>query len=138
VLLVVLLSAPGPVGVALLATQALLFGMGAALGVQHTPAAFLFRTLVRPRLGPPPGLEDAGPPRFAQGVGLAFAVVALVGYLSGLTWLGIAATASALLAAALNATLRFCLGCRLYGICKLDHAPLTRTNIHTDKEEVLV
>ena len=57
------------------AVQAVLFAIGAVAGVQRTPYAWLFRTLVRPRLAPPAELEDPAPPRFAQAVGLAFALV---------------------------------------------------------------
>jgi hypothetical protein len=114
VLAAVLLLAPHPVGVALLGVQAVLFALGAGLGVQRTPYAWLFKTFVRPRLGAPGELEDAAPPRFAQAVGLAFAVVGLVGFLSGLTSLGLVATGLALVAALLNAVFRFCLGCELY------------------------
>ncbi len=114
VLAVVLLTAPDPIGLALLAAQALLFGLGVALGVQRTPAAYLFRTLVRPRLSPPAHLEDPRPPRFAQGVGLVFALVALTGYLAGVTVLGAVATGLALAAALLNAVFGFCLGCEIY------------------------
>lgn len=114
VLAVVLLSAPQPVGVALLAAQAALFAMGASLGVSQTPAALLFKTLVRPRLGAPTHLEDATPPRFAQAVGLTFALVGLIGYLSGATLLGAIATGFALAAALLNAVFGLCLGCELY------------------------
>ncbi|MFD0853815.1 DUF4395 family protein, partial [Actinomadura adrarensis] len=59
-------------------------------------------------------LEDVGPPRFAQGVGLVFALVGTVGYALGITWLGIGATALALAAAFLNAAFGFCLGCEMY------------------------
>jgi hypothetical protein len=114
VLVAVLLLAPHPVGVALLAVQAALFAVGAGLGVQHTPHAWLFRTFVRPRLGAARELEDATPPRFAQGVGLAFAIVGLVGFLAGLTPLGLVATGFALVAALLNAVFGFCLGCEMY------------------------
>jgi hypothetical protein len=114
VLVVVLLLAPSPVAVALLAVQAVLFALGAALGVQRTPYAWLFRTLVRPRLAPPDELEDPTPPRFAQAVGLAFAVVGLAGFLGGVTVLGLVATGFALVAALLNAVFRFCLGCEMY------------------------
>jgi len=114
VLAVVLLAAPSPVAVALLAVQALLFAIGAGLGVQSTPHALVFRTLVRPRLGAPRELEDAAPPRFAQAVGLAFALVGLAGFLTGLTTVGLVATGFALVAALLNAVFRFCLGCELY------------------------
>jgi len=114
VLAVVLLTAPSPTAVALLVVQTALFATGAAAGVQRTPYAWLFRTLVRPRLAPPAELEDAAPPRFAQAVGLGFAVVALVGYLSGATLLGAIATGFALGAAFLNAAFGFCLGCEVH------------------------
>ena len=114
VLAVVLLGAPSPVAVALLAVQAVLFAIGAGLGVQSTPHALVFKTLVRPRIGPPRELEDATPPRFAQTVGLVFATVGLVGFLAGATLLGLVATGFALVAALLNAVFGFCLGCELY------------------------
>jgi len=118
VLVAVLLLAPGPVATVLLAAQAAVFAIGTARGVQHTPYAWLFRALVRPRLSPPEELEDAAPPRFAQAVGLGFAVVGLVGFLTGLDLLGEIAVGFALLAALLNAIFRFCLGCELYLLFK--------------------
>jgi len=114
VLVAVLLTAPGPLGIALLAAQAALFATAVARGVQRTPTAALFRKAVRPRLAPPAHLEDPEPPRFAQGVGLVFALVALVGFLSGVTPLGYVATGFALVAALLNATIGLCLGCEVY------------------------
>jgi hypothetical protein len=114
VLVAVLLTAPGPVGVVLLAAQAALFATAVVRGVQRTPVARVYRTFVAPRLAPPAHLEDAAPPRFAQGVGLVFALVALGGFLAGADVVGFAATAAALVAALLNATVRLCLGCELY------------------------
>jgi hypothetical protein len=114
VLAIVLLTAPSPVGIALLAVQAALFGIAVVLGVQRTPVAAVFRTLVRPRLAPPAHLEDPEPPRFAQGVGLGFALVGLVGFVTGVTTLGLLATGAALVAALLNATIGYCLGCEAY------------------------
>ncbi len=114
VLAVTLLTAPGPIGIGLLAVQTALFANGVLFGVQRTPAAFLFRHLVRPRLGAPSHLEDAQPPRFAQGVGLAFAAVALVAFLVGAPVVGAVATGFALAAALLNAVFGFCLGCEMY------------------------
>jgi MFS family permease len=114
VLGVVLLLAPGPLAVALLAAQAVLFATGALLGVAQTPYALLFRRFVRPRLAPPTELEDAAPPRFAQAVGLLFAAVGLAGFLLGAPVVGLAATAMALAAALLNAVFGFCLGCELH------------------------
>ncbi len=114
VLALVLLGAPSAPAIALLAVQTVLFALGAALGVRRTPAAWLFARFVRPRLAAPTYLEDAAPPRFAQGVGLVFAAVGLVGYLSGLTLLGAVATGAALVAALLNAAFGLCLGCEAY------------------------
>jgi hypothetical protein len=98
----------------LLAVQAAVFAVGAAAGVQNSPYGWVFRTLVRPRLGPPPATEDAAPPRFAQAVGLLFAVVGVAGYAVGPQWLGLAATGCALAAAFLNAAFAYCLGCEVY------------------------
>jgi hypothetical protein len=114
VLALVLLTAPGPVATALLAAQAAVFAVGAVAGVQRTPYAWLFRTFVRPRLGPPRELEDAAPPRFAQAVGLGFASLGLLALLAGLTTLGLVAVGFALVAALLNAALGLCLGCEVY------------------------
>ncbi|MFF7277111.1 DUF4395 family protein [Streptomyces griseorubiginosus] len=98
----------------LLAWQTLAFALGAAGGVGRSPYGWLFRTAVRPRIGPPTEFESPEPPRFAQAVGLAFAGLGLVGYGIGPEWLGLAATGAALAAAFLNATFGYCLGCELY------------------------
>ncbi len=98
----------------LLAAQAAVFAAGAVFGLRYSPYGLLYRKLLRPRLGPPAELEPEAPPRFAQAVGLVFAVVGVAGYSAGLTWLGLAATAAALAAAFLNAAFGFCLGCEMY------------------------
>ncbi|MEV8086807.1 DUF4395 domain-containing protein [Streptomyces nigra] len=98
----------------LLAWQTLAFALGAAGGVGRSPYGVLFRRVVRPRLGPPTAFEAPEPPRFAQAVGLVFAVVGLVGYTLGPQWLGLAATGAALAAAFLNAVFGYCLGCEMY------------------------
>lgn len=98
----------------LLGAQALVFAAGAGLGLRYAPYGMIYRWLVRPRLGPPSELEAEPPPRFAQGVGAAFAVIGVIGYATGVTPLGIAATAAALAAAFLNAAFGFCLGCEMY------------------------
>ncbi|MGW2511467.1 DUF4395 domain-containing protein [Streptomyces scopuliridis] len=97
-----------------LAWQALCFAVGAVGGVQRSPYGWLFRTVVRPRIGPPVEYESPAPPRFAQAVGLAFSLVGLAGYLWGPSWLGMAATGCALAAAFLNAVFGYCLGCEMY------------------------
>jgi len=114
VVLALVLVTPQPLAGVLLAAQAVVFGIGAVRGVQHTPYAGLFRTFVRPRLGAPHDLEDPRPPRFAQAVGLLFAVIGLVGFLAGSALVGLVATGLALVAALLNAVFGFCLGCEIY------------------------
>jgi Domain of unknown function (DUF4395) len=102
----------------LLAVQTAVFAVGAFAGLRYAPYGLLFRRLLAPRLGPPAELEPAAPPRFAQGVGFAFAAVGVAGYASGLTPLGLVATALALAAAFLNAAFGLCLGCELYLILR--------------------
>jgi hypothetical protein len=101
-----------------LAFQAVVFAISVAFGVQASPYGVVFKRLVRPRLGPPAELEDAAPPRFAQLVGLVFAVAGLTGYLTGATVLGVVATAFALVAAFVNAAVGLCLGCEAYLLIK--------------------
>ena len=114
VVLVAVLLLPAPISTALLAVQAAFFAIGAGRGVQATPYAWVFRTLVRPRLSAPTDWEDPQPPRFAQAVGLAFAVLGLVALLAGATLVGQVAVGAALVAALLNAVFAFCLGCEVY------------------------
>jgi hypothetical protein len=116
--LAAVLVTPTAWAASLLAVQALVFATGTARGIQHTPYAWLFRSLVRPRLGPPEDLEDPAPPRFAQAVGLAFAVVGLIGFATGVTPLALVATGFALVAALLNAVFGYCLGCEIYLLLK--------------------
>ena len=98
----------------LLAAQAVVFAVGAFAGLKYSPYGLLYKRFVAPRLGPPGEVEPEAPPRFAQLVGLAFAVVGTVGYASGLTVLGVVATALAFGAAFLNAAFGLCLGCEVY------------------------
>jgi uncharacterized protein DUF4395 len=98
----------------LLAAQAVVFAIGGFVGLRYAPYPLLYRHLVAPRLRPTDEREDAAPVRFAQGVGFGFAVLGVLGYASGATWLGIIATAFALAAAFLNAAFAFCLGCEVY------------------------
>jgi len=101
-------------GTVLIAWQTLVFALGAIVGLQAQPYGVFFRRVIKPRLGPPAEMEDAAPPRFAQAVGLAFLVVALVASLLGVTVVAAVAVAFALAAAFLNAVFAFCLGCEMY------------------------
>ena len=102
----------------LVAVQALVFAIGALGGLRYAPYGVLYRLLVAPRLGPVREREPEAPPRFAQLVGLLFAVVGAAGYLLGAPALGAVATGLALVAALLNAVTGFCLGCELYLIAR--------------------
>lgn len=92
---------------------ALLFLWG-VVSPRTAPWSALFRSAVRPRLSPPTVLEDPRPPRFSQGVGLFVVGIGLVLHLLGVPWALPIATAAAFVAAFLNATFAFCLGCQLY------------------------
>jgi uncharacterized protein DUF4395 len=117
----------------LLAAQAAVFAAGAVFGLGYAPYGALYRFLVRPWLGPPAELEDAAPPRFAQAVGLVFSLAGVAGYATGVTPLGMAAVAAALLAAFLNAAFGLCLGCEMYVLIRrLRPGPVTRPE--PDKE----
>ena len=97
----------------LLAAQAAVFALGAG---GRNPYALFWKAFLKRT--PPTELEDARPPRFAQAVGLAFAIAGLVGFATGITVLALGATAAALAAALLNAAFGICLGCEMYLIFK--------------------
>lgn len=114
VLALTLLSIPSTLSLVLLAAQTVVFALGSLVGVHAQPYGVLFRRVVRPRLSAPTKLEDPAPPRFAQAVGLGFAVVGLLGLVSGATVVAYVAVGLALGAAFLNAAFDFCLGCEMY------------------------
>jgi hypothetical protein len=74
----------------------------------------VFASLVAPRLGPVKEREPVAPLKFAQLVGLIFAVVGAAAFAAGAFLVGVVATAGALVAAFLNAAFGICLGCQLY------------------------
>lgn len=111
----ILILGPGSAPVLiLLVVQTLAFAAGALLGPASQPWGLVFRRFVRPRLAPPAELEDARPPRFAQAVGLVFALAGLAGWVLGWPVLFYVAVGFALIAALLNAVFDFCLGCEVY------------------------
>jgi hypothetical protein len=114
VVLALVLVTPPAVSTALLIVQTAVFAIGALVSLTASPYAIVFARFVRPRIGPPAELEDARPPRFAQAVGLGFAVLALLGIGLGAPDLGFVAVAFALVAALLNASVGLCLGCEMY------------------------
>jgi hypothetical protein len=97
----------------LLAAQAVVFALGTR---GANPYALFWRRFLKRTQ--PAELEDARPPRFAQLVGLVFAVVGVLGFAAGAPLVGLLATAGALAAAFLNAAFGICLGCELYLIIR--------------------
>jgi hypothetical protein len=94
--------------------QAVVFAIGAFKGPQYTPYAFIYKKAVKPFLKGEVPTEEVKPPQFAQKVGLLFALVAIVGAVTGLDLVFTVAVAGALGAAFLNAAFNFCLGCEIY------------------------
>ncbi|CAM5691065.1 hypothetical protein MAUB1S_03054 [Mycolicibacterium aubagnense] len=110
-----LASAVSPLAAAvILAAQAVVFAIGAVGGPRKHPYGRIFATFVAPRLAPVTEKEPVAPLKFAQLVGLLFAIAGTVGFALGVTALGLGATAFALIAAFLNAAFGICLGCRIY------------------------
>jgi hypothetical protein len=110
-----IVSAISPLAAAIiLGLQAVVFAIGALAGPRRHPYGRLFATLVASRLGPVKEREPAPPLKFAQLVGLIFAIVGTAGFAVGAPLMGVIATAFALVAAFLNAAFGICLGCQLY------------------------
>jgi hypothetical protein len=94
--------------------QALVFAIGAIRGPQFTPYGLIFKTLIKSRLSQPGPTEDVRPPKFAQTVGLLFAIAGTFGAFTGVDLLFTIAVGAALGAAFLNAAFNYCLGCEMY------------------------
>ncbi|GAB0101866.1 DUF4395 domain-containing protein [Nocardia sp. JMUB6875] len=103
-----------PAATVLLALQAIVFGLGAAYGPRRSPYGRIYAAAVAPRIGAPTELEPVAPLRFAQLVGLAFAVLGVLGFAAGSPVAGAIFTGFALFAAFLNAAFGICLGCKIY------------------------
>ena len=94
--------------------QGLVFAIGALRGPQFTPYGLLFKNFIKPRLSQPGPTEDVRPPKFAQSVGFAFALVGSLAAFAGSTTVFTVAVGFALGAAFLNAAFNYCLGCEMY------------------------
>lgn len=109
-----------PLAWALMSAQLLI---GLTLGRRFCLPCLAYFELVQPRFGEGP-LEDARPPRIANGIGLAVLSAASLAYLAG--W-GVAGAVLGLLVAALAlvaAVTGFCTGCELYKLgCRLRGEP---------------
>ncbi len=118
-------SAVSPAAAAvILAVQAVVFAIGAVGGPRKHP---VFAAVVAPRLGPVREREPIPPLKFAQLVGLIFAVLGAAGFAAGASLFGLVATAAALAAAFLNAAFGICLGCQLYPLVARFRRPARST-----------
>lgn len=114
VLTLVVSAFSAPAAAVILGAQAVIFAISALRGPRSSPYGLLFAKLVAPRLGPVTEREPVPPLKFAQLVGLSFAVIGVVGFAAAVALLGVVATAFALFASFLNAAFGICLGCQLY------------------------
>ena len=94
--------------------QVAVFAIGSLISPTKTPYAWIYKSFVKPRLKGEVPTEDVKPPRFAQTIGLAFALVAAIGLAVGSGATFSVAASIALSAAFLNAAFDFCLGCQMY------------------------
>lgn len=83
------------------------------LSPETHPYGLVFQRYIKPRIAPPAELEDARPPKFAQQVGLTFALFGMIGGLFAPVFVTISA-AFIFIAAFLNAFFGLCLGCQFY------------------------
>lgn len=116
VLGVALIGVYTPLFPVLVGIQALVFLIGAALGVQRQPYIAFFGKVLAPRLSPAPKWQDPTAPRITQAIALVLLVVALVAW--GFGGLGIATVcvAAAFVVALTLALTGFCIGCEGYAV----------------------
>lgn len=112
VLLIVDVARPWAIG--LLASQAAVFAFTAFVSFQWSIWAQLYARYIWPRIGEPPGLVDARPPRFAQFLGFVVTAAALTFFIVGVDVAGYGLTALAVAVTALDASTGLCLGCTAY------------------------
>lgn len=105
-----------PAALSLLSVIVALFVVGTIFGNAKHPYGYIYKAVVRPFLKAPKVLEDVRPLRFAQLVGLIVTGTALTFGLLGFDFrLGLVIAASAaFLAAFLNVTFAYCLGCVIW------------------------
>jgi hypothetical protein len=84
-------------------------------GPRFSPLGLLATRVAAPRMGQPK-LVPGPPKRFAQGIGVAFSLVASVLWVSGFVGASRVVIAMLLVAAALEAFVGFCLGCRIFAV----------------------
>jgi hypothetical protein len=116
VLGVALIGVYTPVFPVLVGVQALVFLIGAALGVRRQPYIAFFAKVLAPRLAPAPKWQGPTAPRITQAIALVLLVVALVAWgFGGLTVATICVAAAFVVALTLALT-GFCIGCEGYAV----------------------
>ena len=107
---------------AILAAQAVIFGIGALWGPLQHPYGLAFSRLIAPRLGPAAKRDPVAQLRFAQMLGFFFCAIGAAGFALGAPPVGWISAGFALFAAIMRAAFGICLGrgpymllCRLRG-----------------------
>src|SRR5882757_10140131 len=80
-----------PASAIILGVQSVVFAIGAVAGPRRHPYGLVFAKLVAPRLSPVREREPVPPLKFAQLVGLVFAVFGVIGFAAGIPLLGVIA-----------------------------------------------
>jgi hypothetical protein len=115
---VAIILGPSTAGIITMGVLALLFLPGATIGPQATVQSFLFKKLIRPRIGAPKETESFRPPRFAQQMGLGFSLLAVLFGVLAMPVLFYVFTGFVVIASFLNSVFGFCLGCEIYLLLK--------------------
>jgi hypothetical protein len=112
---------------ALFAAQAVVYALGALLGLRYAPYQALYRFVARgAQLAPSDQSRSPEPYRFAQRTGLVFALAGTIGYLIGFDPVGPVAAGVLLLGGLVNAATGFCVCAEFYQlITRLAQRPST-------------
>lgn len=85
-------------------------------GPKLSPLGAIVTKVIVPRLRIEPKLVAGPPKRFAQGMGAAMSVGALVGFLAGSHTVPVVLTAMIAVAATLESAFAYCLGCKVFAL----------------------
>lgn len=101
---------------ALVSLQAVVFLIGATLGVARQPYVAFFTAVIAPRLSPAPRWQDPTAPRVAQAVALVLLVIGLVAWFGGALSIAAVCVAAAFVVALTLALTGYCIGCQGYAV----------------------
>ena len=116
VLAIALIGVYTPLFPILVGLQALVFFIGAALGVRRQPYIAFFDRVLAPRLAPAPRWQDPTAPRVAQAIALVLLVVALMAWAFGGLTVAVICVAAAFVVALTLALTGYCIGCEGYAV----------------------